>query len=77
MLKSPCFADRSKPSKGIDVMIQAPEFVHTDPRALGWTEAEDEIQKALGALWDGSKTARQAVQEVVPQVNRILRTTAG
>ena len=73
VLTSPCFVDRSKPPKGIDVMVQAPEFVHTDPSVLGWTDAEDEIQKALAPFWDGTKTARQVVQEVVPHVNRILK----
>jgi multiple sugar transport system substrate-binding protein len=77
VLTSSCFNDPSQPPKGIEVMVQAPEFVHTDPRTLGWTDAEEEIQKALGALWDGTKTARQVVQELVPQVNRILKAANG
>lgn len=72
VLKSSCFVDRSKPPKGIDTFLQAPEFVRPDPQALGWDEMEAEIDKGLGALYDGSKTARQVVQEVAPQVNRII-----
>jgi multiple sugar transport system substrate-binding protein len=73
VLKSACFVDRSLPPKGIDVMIQAPEFVHPDPQALGWTEAEELVNTAFSAIWDGSKTARQVAQDVTPQVNRILK----
>jgi multiple sugar transport system substrate-binding protein len=76
VLRSACFVDRSRPPKGIDVMVQAPEFVQPDPQALGWTEAEEVLNEALGALWNGSKTARQIVQEVSPQVNRILQENA-
>ena len=77
ILTSPCFNDPSVPPKGIEVMVRAPEFVHTDPRTLGWTDAEAEMQKALASLWDNSKTARQVVQEIVPQVNRILKAANG
>lgn len=76
VLRSPCFVDRSQPPKGIDVFVQAPEFVHPDPQAVGWTEIEAEINKGLAGLWDGSKTARQVVQEIVPQVDRILKANA-
>lgn len=76
VLTSKCFHDPSQPPKGIEVMVQAPEFVHTDPSVLGWTDAEDELQRAFSALWDGTKTAHQIVQEVAPQVNRILSAAA-
>lgn len=72
VLRSPCFVDRTQPPRGIDVFVQAPEFVHPDPQAVGWDEIETELDKGLAALWDGSKTARQVVQEIVPQVNRII-----
>ncbi|MGH2353158.1 MAG: extracellular solute-binding protein [Chloroflexota bacterium] len=77
VLRSACFVDRSRPPKGIDVFVQAPEFVHPDPQALGWSEMDEAIDKGLVALWDGSKTAHQIAQEVVPQVNRILQANAG
>ena len=72
VLRDACFVDRSKPPKGIDVFLQAPEFVHPDPQALGWDEMEAEINKGLAALYANQKTARQVVQEIVPQVNNII-----
>ena len=72
VLKSPCFVDRTQPPKGIDVFVQAPEFVRPDPQALGWDEMETEINKGLAALFENAKTARQVAQEVVPQVDRII-----
>jgi multiple sugar transport system substrate-binding protein len=72
IIKSSCFVDRTKPPKGIDTFLQAPEFVHPDPQALGWDDMETEITKGLAGLYDTSKTARQMVQDVVPQVNRII-----
>ena len=76
VLKHACFVDRSQPPKGIDTFLQAPEFVHPDPQALGWNEMEEEINKGFAALWDGTRTARQIVQDVVPQVNRIIKANA-
>ncbi|CAA9274746.1 MAG: hypothetical protein AVDCRST_MAG77-3360 [uncultured Chloroflexi bacterium] len=76
VIKSPCFNDRTSQPKGLDVFLQAPEFVHTDPQALGWAEAEEIVTTGLASLWDGSKTARQIVQDVVPQVNRLLKERA-
>jgi hypothetical protein len=73
VIKSPCFNDRTSQPKGLDVFLQAPEFVHTDPQALGWAEAEELVTSGLASLWDGSKTARQITQDVVPQINRLLR----
>lgn len=77
VIKSPCFVDRTLQPKGIDVFLQAPEFVHTDPQAVGWQEAEEIVTAGLASLWDGSRTARQIMQDVVPQVNRILKERAG
>jgi ABC-type glycerol-3-phosphate transport system substrate-binding protein len=76
VIKSPAFVDRSQPPKGIDVFLQAPEFVHPDPQALGWNDMNDVIDKGFAALWDGSKPARQVVQDVVPQVNLIIKQNA-
>ena len=76
VIKSPCFVDRNQQPKGVDVFLQAPEFVHTDPQAVGWQEAEEVVIAGLASLWDGSRTARQIVQDVVPQVNRILKERA-
>jgi multiple sugar transport system substrate-binding protein len=73
VLKSPAYIDRTQPPKGIDVFVQAPDFVHPDPQALGWNDMNDAIDKGLAAFWDGSKTARQVAQEVVPQVNLIVK----
>jgi multiple sugar transport system substrate-binding protein len=72
VLTSSCFVDRTKPPKGIDTFLQAPEYVRPDPQALGWDEMEAEINKGLAFLFDGSKTARQVVQEIVPQVDRVI-----
>ncbi len=72
VLRDACFIDRSRPPKGIDVFVQAPEFVHPDPQALGWDEMEAEINKGLAALYANQKTARQVVQEIVPLVNAII-----
>ena len=76
VLKAPCFLDRTQLPKGIDTFVQAPEFVHPDPQALGWDEMETEINKGLATLYDNSKTARQVVQEIVPQVDRIIKANA-
>jgi multiple sugar transport system substrate-binding protein len=76
ILKSSCFVDRNLPPKGIDEKEQAPEFVHPDPQTLGWTEAEDTVNAALRPVWEGTQTARQVAQDVVPQVNRILKQYA-
>jgi multiple sugar transport system substrate-binding protein len=76
VLRSPCFVDRSQPPKGIDVFVQAPAFVHPDPQALDWTDINAEIENGLASLWDGSRTARQVMQDVVPQVNRLLQASA-
>jgi multiple sugar transport system substrate-binding protein len=76
VLRSSCYIDRTKPPKGIDTFVQAPEFVHPDPQALGWNEMEMEIDKGLAALFDNSKTARQVVQEIVPQVDRVIKAYA-
>jgi ABC-type glycerol-3-phosphate transport system substrate-binding protein len=76
LLHSSCFVDRSQPPQGIDVLLQAPEFVHPDPQAIGWSDVEQELNRAFGALWDGSRTARQVAQELVPQVNRVLKEQA-
>lgn len=76
VLRSPCFVDRSQPPKGIDVFLQAPDFVHPDPQAVAWPDIEVEINKGLASLWDGSKTARQVAQEIVPQANRLLATSS-
>lgn len=73
VLKSPCFVDRTQPPKGIDTFVQAPEFVHPDPQALAWNEMEDEINKGLMALLANARTARQVVQDIVPQVDRIIK----
>ena len=54
------------------MFLQAPEFVHPDPQALGWDEMEAEITKGLAALYANQKTARQVVQDIVPQVNGII-----
>lgn len=77
VLRSPCYVDRTRPPKSIDVFLQAPDFVHPDPQALGWTDAEAEINTGLGALWTGEKTARQIAQDLVPRVNQLLRERAG
>ena len=77
VIKSPCFVDRNQQPKGVDVFIQAPEFVHTDPQAVGWKEAEVILTEGLASLWDGSRTARQIVNDAVPQMNRILKERAG
>ncbi|HEX2516050.1 MAG TPA: sugar ABC transporter substrate-binding protein [Chloroflexota bacterium] len=77
VIKSPCYNDRSGPPRGIDVFLQAPEFVHTDPQALGWAEAEEIVTAGLASLWDGSRTARQITQDAVPQINRLLQERAG
>jgi ABC-type glycerol-3-phosphate transport system substrate-binding protein len=77
VIKSPCYNDRSGPPQGIDVFLQAPEFVHTDPQALGWAEAEEIVSAGLASLWDGSRTARQITQDAVPQINRLLQERAG
>jgi multiple sugar transport system substrate-binding protein len=76
VVKSPCFNDRTSQPGGVDVFLQAPEFVHTDPQALGWSEAEEILTAGLAALWDGSKIARQITQEAVPQINRLLKDRA-
>ena len=76
VIKNPCFNDRTSQPKGLDVFLQAPEFVHTDPQAVGWQEAEEVVIAGLASLWDGSRTARQIMQDVVPQVNRILKERA-
>jgi ABC-type glycerol-3-phosphate transport system substrate-binding protein len=73
----PCYNDRTAPPRGVDVFLQAPAFVHTDPQALGWAEAEALLAAALAALWDGSKTARQITREAVPPINRLLKERAG
>ncbi|MDQ3701532.1 MAG: extracellular solute-binding protein [Chloroflexota bacterium] len=73
VLRSPCFVDRTQPPKGIDTFVQAPEFVHPDPQALGWDEMEAEINKSLMALFANARTARQVAQEIVPQVDRIIK----
>jgi multiple sugar transport system substrate-binding protein len=72
VLRDVCFVDRTKLPKGIDAFVQATEFVHPDPQALGWDEMEAEINKGLAALYANQKTARQVVQEIVPQVNAII-----
>src|SRR5262249_25418090 len=54
-----CFGDRAAPPRGVDVFLQAPGFVHTDPQAPGWAAAAELLDAALAALWDGSKPARQ------------------
>jgi len=76
VIQSPCFADRTLPPKGVDVFLKAPDFVHTDPQAVGWIEAETIVQEGIMSLLEGAKTARQMVQDVVPQVNRILKANA-
>jgi ABC-type glycerol-3-phosphate transport system substrate-binding protein len=76
VIKSPCFVDRTQQPKGIDVFLQAPDFVHTDPQALGWAEAEELVTAGLVSLWDGTRTARQITQDIVPQVNRLLKERA-
>jgi multiple sugar transport system substrate-binding protein len=74
---APCFLDRTAPPRGGDVFLQAPAFVHPDPKAPGWAEAATLLNAALAALWDGSKPARQLTREVVPPINRLLRERAG
>jgi ABC-type glycerol-3-phosphate transport system substrate-binding protein len=74
---APCSYDRTAPSKGADVFLQAPEFVHLVPQAPGWTEALEILNAGLASLWDGSKTARQVTREVVPPINRLLKERAG
>ena len=76
VLKHACFIDRSLPPKGIDAFLQAPEFVHPDPQALGWDDMEVEINKGLAQLLENAKTARQMVMDVVPQVDRIIKANA-
>ena len=59
------------------MLLQAPEFVRTDPQAPGWAEAAALLDAGLAALWDGSKPARQITREVVPPINRLLQDRAG
>lgn len=73
VLKHACFVDRTRPPRGIDVFLQAPEFVRPDPQAVGWLEAEDLLVELFKPLWDGTKNARQVAQDAVPQVNRTLQ----
>jgi multiple sugar transport system substrate-binding protein len=76
VLHSASFVDRSQPPAGIDVFLQAPDFVHPDPQAVAWPDVEEQLNRAFAGLWDGSRTARQVLQEAVPQVNRILKEQA-
>ncbi|HEU5315995.1 MAG TPA: sugar ABC transporter substrate-binding protein [Chloroflexota bacterium] len=76
VIKAPCFNDRSQQPKGLDVFLQAPDFVHVDPQHPKWNDGETLLIEAFAALWDGSKPVRQIVNDVVPQINRILKTAA-
>jgi hypothetical protein len=75
-MNSPAYVDRSLPPKGIDVFVQAPEFVHPDPQAVGWNDMEIAINQGLTGLWDSSKPARQVVVDIVPQVDNLLKQNA-
>jgi ABC-type glycerol-3-phosphate transport system substrate-binding protein len=76
VIKSPCFNDRTQQPKGLDVFLQAPDFVHIDPQHPKWQEAEPVVTDGLASLWDGSKPVRQIVLDITPQINRILKTAS-
>ncbi len=70
---SPAYDNPNLPPKHMQVFLDAPNFVHVDPQAVNWPQIDTLIEKQLGFIWDGSKTAKDVVKDLVPQVNDLLK----
>jgi len=69
---SPAYINPNLPPKHMQVFVDAPNFVHLDPQAIAWPQIQNLLDKELGLIWDGSRTAQDVVKELVPQVNTLL-----
>ncbi|HUX86206.1 MAG TPA: sugar ABC transporter substrate-binding protein [Chloroflexota bacterium] len=58
------------------VFLDGMNNVHPNPFVWNWSEIETMLVKELGFLWDGSKTAQQVMQEIDPQMNKLLQAKA-
>lgn len=72
---SACYNDPSQPPKHMSVFLEAPAYVHADPQIVNWDQVDAMLEPGLTAIWNGTKTANEALPPLVKQINAIIQVS--
>lgn len=70
--------NQGKEPENVAMFVQASkDYLHTDPHASGWLQAQNILAKELSVVFDGSKSAKEAADAVARQMDPLLRKGCG
>ena len=72
---SSCYNDPSQPPKHMNVFLEAPAYVHTDPQVVNWTKVQDLLNPGLASLWAGAKSAQELLPSLAQQITQVIQAS--
>lgn len=72
---SPCYNDPQQPPKHMNIFLEAPSYVHSDPQMVNWDPVNSLLRAGLGAIWDGTKSAHDVLPPLAQQINGLIQTS--
>ena len=67
------FVKQAAPPKNVKVFLDNARIAKIVPQVPKWTEMMEVVNKELGVLWRGEKTAREVCAEIKRQTDPILK----
>jgi multiple sugar transport system substrate-binding protein len=62
-----------KPPENPETMAESANYLRPQPKVPTWVEINGALDAALKPVWEGTRSAKEAVQSVKPQIDQLLQ----